>query len=79
MPKSSSLLQPHPKSVSPLKAARVLAGLRQHQVASPLGHGASWLSVREAGIVPVSPQDAIRLSRILRTPIEILFPARDAG
>jgi len=61
-------------TISPLKRARFLSGLRQRQVAAELGHTPSWLSVREKGIVPVSIHDAIRLSEILRVPVTELFP-----
>ena len=63
-----------PCSVSPLKIARVASGLRQGEVAELLGYSATRYGHRENGRTRVSVDDAIRLSKILKTPVEKLFP-----
>jgi len=44
------------------------------EVAKMLGQSFGMYSLRENGNAPISPSDAKKLSKILRTPIDVLFP-----
>ncbi len=56
-----------------LKLHRILSGLRQYQVAAKMGYSPASYCRQEFGTLPVNAKDAVRLSRILKVPVEILF------
>lgn len=64
--------------VTPLKLARVRAGLRSIDVALAAGLSPSAYSQLEYGRARVSASVADRLSRILKTPVEALFEERES-
>ena len=63
--------------ITPIKRFRFLSGIKSRDIAKALGHAPSWWSVRENGIVPLSKDDARKLSRILKIPLSDLFEGQE--
>lgn len=57
-----------------LKAARVLRGLRQSDLAEKLGRSQSWVCELERGLIEPSDLDVALICRVLRVKPECLFP-----
>ncbi len=64
-------------AISALKRHRFLSGLRQYKIAEKIGRSQAWLSLAETGRVDVPDLERRRLSKILKVPIEELFPPDD--
>lgn len=57
-----------------LKAARVLRGLRQSDLAEKLGRSQSWVCELERGLIEPSDLDVALICRVLKAKPEQLFP-----
>jgi len=60
--------------ITSLKLFRIQSGLRQYEVAQMLGIPQPAYCHREAGRIKVTATEAIKLAKILDTPVEDLFP-----
>lgn len=62
-----------------MKAARVLAGLRQADLAAKIGKSPSWICDLERGLLAPSDLEASIISRVLRVDANYLFPQTEAA
>jgi len=57
-----------------LKAARVLQGLRQSDLAAKLGRSQSWVCELERGLIEPSDLDVALICRVLKVNPDSIFP-----
>ncbi len=57
-----------------LKAARVLRGLRQSDLAEKLGRSQSWVCELERGLIEPSDLDVALICRVLKVNPDSIFP-----
>lgn len=62
------------KSVTPLQLHRILSCSRQREIARATGINQQRLSSVELGFKDATPHEAFLLSRVLKVPVEVLFP-----
>jgi len=63
--------------ILPLRAARVLRGLTQAQLAARVGRSQTWICQLESGLIQPSDIDVALVCRVLRVTPESVFPMQE--